>query len=217
MNDNQNLEPNNDELEPKQDDLNPQDGAGNEEPDTGNGNEGEGSSSNEALERLRERLSSQGKRNNKLEKENQSLKAKLEKLQKDKGIKGKADEDKTQQALDEKDKRIAELEAQASRTQALNDTNDILHEAGVTVPREVLEMVVTTDDDQTFDNVKALLGFIDQVREDVRTEVLKGSTPKRSGNTANTKPLSKMSITELAQLRKDDPEAFSVAIKRSQF
>ena len=85
------------------------------------------------------------------------------------------------------------------------------------MPREVLEMVVTTDDDQTFDNVKALLGFIDQVREGVRTEVLKGSTPKRSGNTTNTKPLSKMSITELAQLRKDDPEAFSAAIKRSQF
>ena len=180
--------------------------------------QGEQSNDTEAvLEQLRKKLGNQGKANNRLKQENESLKAKLEELQKDKGVKGKAEENKTQQALDEKDKRIAELEAQAARSQALNDTNDILREAGVNVPNEVLEMIVTTDDDATFANAKALLGFVDQIREDVRTEVLKGSTPKRSGNTTNTKPLSKMSITELAQLRKDDPEAFSAAIKRSQF
>lgn len=78
----------------------------------------------------------------------------------------------------EKDKQIADLNAKIERMQAMNDTDTVFKENGLNVSREILEMVVTNDAEQTVANAKSLIDFIESARSEARKESLKGTTPK---------------------------------------
>lgn len=78
----------------------------------------------------------------------------------------------------EKDKQITDLNAKIERMQAMNDTDTVFKENGLNVSREILEMVVTNDAEQTVANAKSLIDFIENAKSEARKESLKGTTPK---------------------------------------
>ena len=113
--------------------------------------------------------------------------AKIKELQADKSVKEMSDEDKAKQAEDEKDKTIKDLQAKLARQTSIAETDKVFKEAGLSVSDDVLNMVVTTNDKQTYANAKALIDYTNQVQETVRKSYLKGSTPKATGQHVVTK------------------------------
>ena len=113
--------------------------------------------------------------------------AKIKELQADKSVKEMSDEDKAKQAEDEKDKTIKDLQAKLARQTSIAETDKVFKEAGLSVSDDVLNMVVTTNDKQTYANAKALIDYTNQVQETVRKSYLKGSTPKVTGQHVVTK------------------------------
>lgn len=118
-----------------------------------------------------------------LDKANEKLKA----FQSGKTLKEMSDEDKAKKDQDAKDKEIASLRAQIARRDNIRQTDEVFREAGLTVSEDVLGMVVTDDNKQTFANVQALIKFINTVEDNVKKEYLKGSTPRTNGNPTMTK------------------------------
>lgn len=113
--------------------------------------------------------------------------AKIKELQAGKSVKQMSDDDKTKQAEDEKDKTIKDLQAKLARQTSIAETDKVFKEAGLSVGDDVLNMVVTTNDKQTYANAKALIDYTNQVQETVRKSYLKGSTPKVTGQHVVTK------------------------------
>ena len=113
--------------------------------------------------------------------------AKIKELQADKSVKEMSDEDKAKQAEDEKDNTIKDLQAKLARQTSIAETDKVFKEAGLSVSDDVLNMVVTTNDKQTYANAKALIDYTNQVQETVRKSYLKGSTPKVTGQHVVTK------------------------------
>lgn len=152
------------------------------------GKQNDESKAGRAVEKLQKRLSAVSEEKNSFKAQNEELQAQnaqlqqqLEDLKNDKTVKELSDEEKAQQADKAKDDEIKSLKAQLARTQALQDTNEILKEQGYNVPSNVLDLVVSNDNEKTVANTKALLAFVETVQADVRTEVLKGTTPKKTG------------------------------------
>lgn len=125
------------------------------------------------------------KRIGKEQSEKHSLKSQLEKLQKDydalkqdKSVKELSDEEKAKQAESDKDQKIADLNAKIHRMEVSSETDAVFKEAGLNVGSEILNMVVTDDNQTTLSNAKAFIDFIDRVKADARKEALKGETPR---------------------------------------
>lgn len=90
-----------------------------------------------------------------------------------------SEEDKVKQAQDAKDKELKSLRAELARTKALSETSEVLKEQGLNVSADVLNMIVSSDNEKTYSNVKVLVSFGEQVANQIRSELLTGKTPKR--------------------------------------
>lgn len=107
---------------------------------------------------------------------------------------------------DERDTKIKELQAELDRREAFDAANSVLKEADVDVDKDVLNMVVTTDNDQTDANIRSLIAYTDRIKEATKKAFLKGSTPRQNG-----KPAATMTRQEINQIK--DPLARIKAIK----
>lgn len=143
------------------------------------------------VEKLQKRLSAVSEEKNsykaqieELTAQNAQLQQQLDDQNNGKSVKELSEEEKAQQAEQAKDEEIKQLKAQLARNQALQDTNEVLKDQGYNVPASVLDLIVSDDNEKTLANTKALLSFMEDVQTDVRTKVLKGKTPKKTG----TKP-----------------------------
>lgn len=94
-------------------------------------------------------------------------------------------EQKTTKQDDEKDQQIADLKAQLQREKDLQSTREAFREDGLDVPNEVLAMVVSTDQQQTVDNISAITDFVNAIRDTAKKEALRGTTPRSNGKPAN--------------------------------
>uniref|UniRef100_UPI002FE09801 capsid assembly scaffolding protein Gp46 family protein n=1 Tax=Ligilactobacillus sp. TaxID=2767921 RepID=UPI002FE09801 len=79
---------------------------------------------------------------------------KIKQLESGKSVKELSDKDKARKDTDEKDKRIAELEAQIAHRKALDETDQVLRGSGLSVPSDVLGFLVSDNADTTYTNVK---------------------------------------------------------------
>ena len=86
---------------------------------------------------------------------------------------------------DEKDQQIADLKAQLQREKDLQSTREAFREDGLDVPNEVLAMVVSTDQQQTVNNISAITDFVNSIRDTAKKEALRGTTPRSNGKPAN--------------------------------
>lgn len=133
--------------------------------------------------KLQKRISKEQESKHQALKEVEELKAKLAKYENnnDKSIKELSDEEKTKQEEDAKDRRIKELEDRLARNEDLKQTKQVFEESGISVPDNVLDMVVVNDNKKTVANVQAITNFIEKIKEDTRKELLAGKTPRTTG------------------------------------
>lgn len=132
--------------------------------------------------KLQKRISKEQESKHQALKEVEELKAKLAKYENnDKSIKELSDEEKAKQEEDAKDRRIKELEERLARNEDLKQTKQVFEESGLSVPDEVLDMVVVNDNKKTVANVQAITNFIEKIKEDTRNELLAGRTPRVTG------------------------------------
>lgn len=132
--------------------------------------------------KLQKRISKEQESKHQALKEVEELKAKLAKYENnDKSIKELSDEEKAKQEEDAKDRRIKELEERLARNEDLKQTKQVFEESGLSVPDEVLDMVVVNDNKKTVANVQAITNFIEKIKEDTRNELLAGKTPRVTG------------------------------------
>lgn len=122
----------------------------------------------------------------------------IEELKSGKSVKELSDEEKAKKAEDDKVKRIKELEDKLARTESIKQTDAVFKEAGLNVGDDVLEMVVSSDDDKTFANAKALIEFANSIESQTRQGFLKGRTPKETGS-----PVKKMTREQIMAIPDD--------------
>lgn len=129
------------------------------------------------VEKLQKRLGKLTGDKHDLEEELANTKAELEAYKSGKKtVKKLSEEDKVKQAQDAKDKELKSLRA---GTKALSETSEVLKEQGLNVSADVLNMIVSSDNEKTYSNVKVLVSFGEQVANQIRSELLTGKTPKR--------------------------------------
>lgn len=141
--------------------------------DVENGEDNAESRTDSVVKDLQDKLINAQNKQDDLETQVEKLKAENAKLKKG-SVKELSKADKES----EKDKQIADLNAKIERMQAMNDTDTVFKENGLNVSREILEMVVTNDAEQTVANAKSLIDFIENAKSEARKESLKGTTPK---------------------------------------
>lgn len=132
--------------------------------------------------KLQKRISKEQEGKHQALKEVEELKAKLAKYENnDKSIKELSNEEKAKQEEDAKDRRIKELEDRLAHNEDLKQTKQVFEESGLSVPDEVLDMVVANDNKKTVANVQAITNFIEKIKKDTRKELLAGKTPRTTG------------------------------------
>lgn len=154
----------------------------NEEVENNQGNVGkvEEDKAAKTVEKLQKRLGKLTGDKHDLEEELANTKAEFEVYKSGKKtVKKLSEEDKAKKEQDAKDKELASLRAELARTKALSETSDVLKEQGLDVSTDVLNMVVSSDNQKTYANVNALVSFGEQIANQVRAELLTGKTPKR--------------------------------------
>ena len=154
---------------------------------TENGTKSQEFDADKLVDKLQKRIGKEQASKNSYKARLAKAEAKIKELQAGKSVKQMSDDDKTKQAEDEKDKTIKDLQAKLARQTSIAETDKVFKEAGLSVGDDVLNMVVTTNDKQTYANAKALIDYTNQVQETVRKSYLKGSTPKVTGQHVVTK------------------------------
>lgn len=174
------------------------------------------------IEKLQKRLSKVAGAKNSAEQaleemqlKNAELQKQLEEFKQGKTVKELSEEEKAKQAEQAKDDEIKSLKKQLARTKAMQDTNEILKGEGYNVPANVLELIVTDNAEKTIENTKSLLSFAESLKEAVRVDLLKGSTPRRTGaptKVVDSATFEAMTYAEKQKLFNDDPSLFEKLI-----
>lgn len=151
------------------------------------GTDSKGFDSDEIVSKLQKRIGKEQASKNDYKDRLAKAEAKIKELTSAKSVKQLSDEDKAKNEADEKDKTIKNLQAKLARQTSLVETDKVFKDAGLNVGDDVLNMIVTTDDEKTYANAQALIDYTNRVQEDVRKSFLKGSTPKVTGQHTVTK------------------------------
>ncbi|WP_242362523.1 capsid assembly scaffolding protein Gp46 family protein [Limosilactobacillus antri] len=151
----------------------------------------EGVDSDALLGKLKKRIGKEQSEKNQYKDENDRLKARIKELEgstdKKKSVKELSDDDKSRDELAAKDKQIQELQNQLDHNKAVKETMAVFQDSGFNPSDEIVEMVVTGDDEQTYANTKAILNLIADVQDKTKQGMLKGKTPRVNGQQAVTK------------------------------
>jgi len=108
-------------------------------------------------------------------------------------------------------KRAEEAESKLARLEMQAEARTMVSDLGVNLTDEDLALVVTTDADSTKTNVSQLTDLIGRIQDSVKTEMLKGTTPKASGQSttvATADDFSKMSTSERVTFARENPDKF---------
>lgn len=165
--------------------------------------------SNKVVDKLKSRLGKEQSEKHDALNQLAELKKEFEQLKAQKSVKGLSDEERAKKEASEKDKRIAELEANLKHRDAVAEVDGVFKESGINVSEPILDMVTTADPETTYSNAQALIDLINDAREGAKKDFLKGTTPKKTGAKIEPKkPANKMTLLERVQLKKNNPEAF---------
>lgn len=167
---------------------------------------------NRVVEKLQNRLTKEQADKNEYKDKYEAAKKKLEEFENSKSVKDLHEKNKTQAALDEKDKQIKSLQAQIKRSETLKAVDGIFKDANLSVSDDVLNLVVSDDNEKTVSNAQAIIDLVNDSYEKGRQTILKGKTPK-AGSAKPVKALNtnskRMSLLDMARLNKEDPEGYS--------
>ena len=148
---------------------------------------------------IKERLAREQKRS-------EAEKAEVKKL-----AKMNADQ-KQQYELEKAQNEAKEAQAQLAKYEMQGQARKMFSDSGIDPTDEDLSLIVTTDAEETQQNANQLIELIARVREDERTKLLKGETPKAGGAKLPTQvsqdEFNRMNMTEKVRLHANDPELF---------
>lgn len=165
----------------------------------------------EIVKKLQKRIGAEQSKKNSYKQQLEEALDKIKQLESGKSVKELSDKDKARKDTDEKDKRIAELEAQIAHRKTLDETDQVLRDSGLSVPSDVLGFLVSDNADTTYANVKAFIDYTESVKDSVREEFRKGHTPRMSGKTVREvtqEQFMRMNQSERVKLYRDNPELF---------
>lgn len=165
----------------------------------------------EIVKKLQKRIGAEQSKKNSYKQQLEEALDKIKQLESGKSVKELSDKDKAKKDTDEKDKRIAELEAQIAHRKTLDETDQVLRDSGLSVPADVLGFLVSDNADTTYANVKAFIDYTESVKDSVREEFRKGHTPRMSGKTVREvtqEQFMRMNQAERVKLYRDNPELF---------
>lgn len=174
--------------------------------------------SDKALQKLKARVGKEQAEKHGIMKELEKAKAEIENLKSQKSFKQMSDADKNKKMLADKDQKIADLEAKIRHRDAVAEVDQVFKESGLNVGDQILNMVTTDDSDTTYENAKAIIDLINSTRESAKKDFLKGTPPKVNDGKSpkiTKKSLSQMSVIEIAQLKKNDPEKYAEMARKS--
>lgn len=95
-------------------------------------------------------------------------------------------EEKAKHELDQKAKRINELEAQLNRKDMEATATNLLSEKGLFVNSDVLDFVVRDDAEQTLKAINAFSTLVNDLADKKVSELTKGATPKKMGQSTRS-------------------------------
>ena len=148
---------------------------------------------------IKERLAREQKRS-------EAEKAEVKKL-----AKMNADQ-KQQYELEKAQNEAKEAQAQLAKYEMQGQARKMFSDSGIDPTDEDLSLIVTTDAEETQQNANQLIELIARVREDERTKLLKGETPKAGGAKLPTQvsqdEFNRMNMTEKVKLHAENPELF---------
>lgn len=166
--------------------------------------------SDKIIEKLKSRLGKEQSQKNEALDQLNDLKKEFEKMKQEKSQDKLSAKERNEKALSDKDDKIAKLEAEIKHRDAVAEVDGVFKDSGLDVGPKILDMVTTDNPDDTYSNAQAIIDLINQTREESKKDFLKGTTPKTSGAKAPVtgESLNKMSLLEIARLKKTDPEAY---------
>lgn len=158
----------------------------------------------EQIEKMRKRIDHESNQKNQYkqqledsQKQIETLTEKLRSLRKDEeGKDKKSNNSDLNKAISENE----ELKAQLIRRDQMDTVSQQFNEAGVVVPKDILNLVVPVgiNEKQVSTNMKALSSFYDAIVKQVKKEFLKSETPRVNGN--DNKPFDRSELRKI-----DDP------------
>lgn len=158
----------------------------------------------EQIEKMRKRIDRESNQKNQYkqqledsQKQIETLTEKLRSLRKDEESKDKKNNNSDlDKAISENEK----LKAQLIRRDQMDTVSQQFNEAGVVVPKDILNLVVPAgiNEKQVSTNMKALSSFYDAIVKQVKKEFLKSETPRVNGN--DNKPFDRSELRKI-----DDP------------
>lgn len=162
------------------------------------------------IEKMRKRIDAEAGRKNQykdqLEKSQSQVKSLTEQLKK---LQGKDDENDQPDELKKMSSENEKLKAQLVRRDQMDNVASQFAQAGVTVPKDVLEMAVSAgiSEDQVTKNMTALSSWYDSIVSKTKDSFLAGHTPRVGGSDQAPFDMSKV-----AQIK--DPNARIAEIKK---
>lgn len=138
--------------------------------------------SEKVVEKLQKRLASKTAAEKETKTQLEQALSRIEELENagKKGVKELSDEEKATKAQQEKDDEIAKLKSQIKIAESTQQADEVLKDAGLTVGKDILGIVVAENDQQTLSNVKALINYTQDQRSKWEIARNTGSTPKKT-------------------------------------
>lgn len=158
----------------------------------------------EQIEKMRKRIDRESNQKNQYKQQLEDSQKQIETLtEKLKSVRNDEDGKDKKNNNSDLDKAISEnekLKAQLIRRDQMDTVSQQFNEAGVVVPKDILNLVVPTgiNEKQVSTNMKALSSFYDAVVKQVKKEFLKSETPRVNGN--DNKPFDRSELRKI-----DDP------------
>lgn len=169
--------------------------------------------SDKVVDKLKHRIGKEQAEKNSALDQVKELKAKLADYESGKvNVKKLSDDDKKKQEQAAKDSELQSLRDKVKIMEASQQTDEVFKEAGLSVSKDVLAMVVSAKDETTLSNAKTLIDFANEIKEATRQEYMKGSTPKVNGKPVDTdvsqEQFDLMTMAQKVNLQAKNPELF---------
>lgn len=169
--------------------------------------------SDKIVEKLQKRIGKEQAEKNQTKSELDKALQRIEELEKGskKSVKEKSVEEQLAELQKVKDEEVQSLRKELELSRVTQQADEVLKESGLAVGKDILSMLVSTDEEQTFSNVKALIGFLNDQQKQWEISRNTGRTPKNVTNAVNTvsqAEFDNMRYAEKAELAQKNPELF---------
>ncbi|MDM8212790.1 DUF4355 domain-containing protein [Enterococcus hirae] len=146
--------------------------------------------SEKVVEKLQKRLASKTAAEKETKTQLEQALARIDELEKGskKGVKELSDEEKAAKEQSEKDAEIEKLRNQIKIAESTQQADEVLKEAGLVAGKDLLSMIVRTDDEKTLANVKALINYTNEQQKQWEIKRNTGTTPKKTPGSKEIDP-----------------------------